>query len=173
MKLCGVDPLISEYQKLYPLNPKIEWRDGYLEQLPFENESFPLVFCSNAIDHVENLDSAQREIRRVLRNDGSFILTVDVFADSLPPRNEGHPHSFTIHSIQKHASDHGFRVAFERLARRKIGMMRYAKRRLRNRKSRKQIYQIASTIELGRSLLKHIARRGSIGEYVMILKKDI
>ncbi len=45
--------------------------DGH--QLPFQNESFDVVFTSNVLAHVDDVQQLHREIRRVLRDGGVAI----------------------------------------------------------------------------------------------------
>ena len=46
-----------------------------LQPLPYENDSFDLVTCSEVVEHLENYRSALREAYRVLRPGGSIIVT--------------------------------------------------------------------------------------------------
>lgn len=44
--------------------------------IPFENDSFDVVLCTEVLEHVENPDLFLTEIHRVLKKDGTLILTV-------------------------------------------------------------------------------------------------
>lgn len=46
------------------------------ENLPFEEDRFDTVVCSEVIEHVQNPESVLKEISRVLKQDGTFIITV-------------------------------------------------------------------------------------------------
>jgi SAM-dependent methyltransferase len=48
-------------------------------RLPFAPASFDAVFAFDVLEHVEDEDGALREIRRVLRPDGRFVLSVPAF----------------------------------------------------------------------------------------------
>lgn len=62
----GVDPLAAYYQLHYDYPDGIEVVTGPSESLPFPDDRFDVVFCSNAIDHVDEPREAIEEIRRVL-----------------------------------------------------------------------------------------------------------
>ncbi len=49
---------------------------GSVEQIPFADQMFDLVFCVNCLEFVEDRDAAFGEIARVLRPSGSTILGV-------------------------------------------------------------------------------------------------
>jgi ubiquinone/menaquinone biosynthesis C-methylase UbiE len=67
---------------------------SYAEKLPFLNNEFDVVFCSNALDHTEKPDMALKEIFRVLKDQGKLILTCEIFNEGCE-RDIAHPHSFT------------------------------------------------------------------------------
>ena len=46
-----------------------------LEALPLDDRSFDLVLCSQAIEHLLDPDAGLRELARVLRDDGTLVLT--------------------------------------------------------------------------------------------------
>ena len=66
--ITGVDP---NYQ-----SPQV--KKGSLASLPFEDGSFDAVFCLDVLEHLSLLEQhpALREIRRVLTNDGTLLLSV-------------------------------------------------------------------------------------------------
>ena len=45
------------------------------EELPFDDESFDLIVCSETIEHLLDADNLLHEIHRILRLGGTFILT--------------------------------------------------------------------------------------------------
>jgi len=51
---------------------------GIGESLPFPNNIFDCVISDNVIDHTENAHKVLSEIKRVLKNDGLFLLTVNL-----------------------------------------------------------------------------------------------
>jgi len=51
-----------------------------LQQLPFNNETYDLVFASHVLDYIPNDEKALSEIRRILKPNGIAILPVPVIA---------------------------------------------------------------------------------------------
>lgn len=94
----GIDPLADEYQKLYNYPPEINIQKGFGENIPFADEYFDIVFCSNALDHVTDPEKTINEIYRVLKTGGYFVLTVEIFPRKTA-RNLAHPHSLTKKDI--------------------------------------------------------------------------
>lgn len=78
--------------------------------LPFENNHFDTVLCSQVMEHVYDYKIMINEIYRVLKKDGIIILTVP-FAWEL--HEEPHDYCrFTKHSLKKIFEDAGFRIEY-------------------------------------------------------------
>lgn len=74
---CGIDisPLMIEKAAAQVDNSEnVEFQVASSESLPFENETFQSILCSNSFHHYENPVRALREIKRVLRPHGRFVL---------------------------------------------------------------------------------------------------
>jgi len=56
---------------------------SFSDRLPFPNNQFDLVFSSNVLEHVEELPTSFREMRRVLAEDGIMIHSMPSVACSL------------------------------------------------------------------------------------------
>lgn len=56
--------------------PPVTWRQGSVEDLPFDDESFDIVFCQQALQFLSNPVNGLREIRRVLVPGGRAALNV-------------------------------------------------------------------------------------------------
>jgi len=54
-----------------------DFRQGNLEAIPFADGEFDLVLCSQAIEHVLDADTAVGELARVLRPNGTLIISTD------------------------------------------------------------------------------------------------
>jgi 2-polyprenyl-6-hydroxyphenyl methylase / 3-demethylubiquinone-9 3-methyltransferase len=54
-------------------NLKINYKTGTGENLPFQNNSFDVVFCCDVLEHVSDLPKVIAEISRVLKSKGIFI----------------------------------------------------------------------------------------------------
>ena len=109
----GVDPLAEDYKKIYKYPEDINIRKGSAEEIPFYDRTFDDVFCSNALDHTTNPESALSEIKRVLKNNGYFILIVEVFEQE-KKRDIKHPHSFTLDSVKPLLSNAELKTIFEK-----------------------------------------------------------
>lgn len=55
---------------------RVKVRQGSLYQLPFANNTFDLVICSEVLEHLDRDDQAVREIYRVLKPGGSAVFSV-------------------------------------------------------------------------------------------------
>jgi SAM-dependent methyltransferase len=124
----AVDPLEPFYATNEVLvrvrNPEVDYREGTGEALPIDEGRADLLIIENCIDHVRDVDSVMREIRRVLRPGGILYLTVNCRSTigfvvhrllSNLAADAGHPHSFTDRRIEDLIDRHGF----QRLATRK------------------------------------------------------
>jgi arsenite methyltransferase len=67
----------------WPLE-NVQFREASVEDLPFEDEAFDLVFSNGALNLVPDKDAAFRELRRVLRPGGHFV-AVDLLIDDAIP----------------------------------------------------------------------------------------
>ena len=74
----GLDPLVPEYLKLGASEHKMEYIASGSENIPFEDQYFDIVACLNALDHVDRLDPTIREIKRVTKRGGLFLLRVEI-----------------------------------------------------------------------------------------------
>ncbi len=96
---------------------------GDISKIPFENNKFDTVFATEVIEHLpeEVLSSGLSEIRRVLKSDGVFIMTLpykeDINLDVVvcPKCGEkfhhwGHLQSFDEEKITKILEDKGFKI---------------------------------------------------------------
>jgi SAM-dependent methyltransferase len=60
------------------INPKKAMVKEDITKLSFPNESFDFIFCSHVLEHIPEDIKAMREIRRVLKPDGTAILLVPI-----------------------------------------------------------------------------------------------
>ena len=73
----GVDPLADEYGRLNHGRHAMRYVAARAEALPFADGSFDVVSTFNALDHVEDVDAALAEMRRVLAPGGTLLLLVE------------------------------------------------------------------------------------------------
>lgn len=87
----GLDPLAKEYLELGAKHHQMEYMDAPSEQIPLIDGECDAVFSFNSLDHVENIDMTIKEIKRVIRPGGIFLLLVEV---NHPP-TATEPHELT------------------------------------------------------------------------------
>lgn len=74
----GLDPLTEQYLKLNKGKHRMTYVQAGVEAIPFKADFFDLVSSFNSLDHVDDLDKALEEIKRVLKPGGDFLLIVDI-----------------------------------------------------------------------------------------------
>lgn len=109
-----LDPLMDSYGKTYsetlPEGVKLTCT---AETIALFDDSADIVFCVNALDHMIYPEKALSEIKRVLKEDGTFVLGLFLhpppiagirrFIDKYLPmfREDAHPYSYTVKSTRK------------------------------------------------------------------------
>lgn len=74
----GLDPLALKYQRFGTGKHKMEYVASTSEDIPFPDGHFDIVTSLNSLDHVDDLDATIREIKRVLKRGGLFLLSVEI-----------------------------------------------------------------------------------------------
>ena len=74
----GLDPLADEYLKLGADKHKMMYVNAPAEKIPFDEGYFDIVSSFNSLDHVDDIDNTIKEIKRVLKPKGIFLLITDV-----------------------------------------------------------------------------------------------
>jgi SAM-dependent methyltransferase len=74
----GLDPLVPRYLKLGAARHKMEYVASRSENIPFPDGYFDFVTSLNSLDHVDNLDRTISEIKRVVKEGGCFLLSVEI-----------------------------------------------------------------------------------------------
>jgi len=93
-----IDPLLHQYDSRMPLPDRQLSLAGIAEALPLASSSIDIVICFNALDHMRDPAAALREIRRVLRPEGSLLLMIHTFPAWVLPVSwidRLHPHHWT------------------------------------------------------------------------------
>jgi ubiquinone/menaquinone biosynthesis C-methylase UbiE len=81
--LIGVDPvqrmleLARERTADHPAAPRIEFRLGSAEDLPVDDAAADVVLAFDSFDHWQNRRRGLREIRRIMRPAGRFVVVKD------------------------------------------------------------------------------------------------
>ena len=108
----GIDPIGDEYNKIYDYPDGISVGKGHGENIPFPDHHFDVVFSTNVIDHVDSPEAVFKEIYRVLKPHGKFVLTVELFPKKVI-RDPAHPHSLTKTDVEVLINNAGFKILFE------------------------------------------------------------
>jgi len=82
----------------------IKWIGGDATNLPFTDNSFDVVVCNSALEHVADEGRTVAEIRRVLKPGGRLILTTDSFPRRVSPWLRFMPADWR-HEELRHAAD--------------------------------------------------------------------
>lgn len=67
--------------------PGLRYQQGSVEELPFEDDAFDTVVCTHTLEHVQRIDLALAELRRVARR--RLVVVV--------PRERPYRYSFNLH----------------------------------------------------------------------------
>ncbi len=97
----GLDPLANSYKKLGAYMQKMNYIQGSCENIPFSDNYFDFVCSFNSLDHVDNLEKSIKEIIRVLKKGGYFMLITDVNHNP----TEYEPMSYSFNIIDKFKPD--------------------------------------------------------------------
>jgi SAM-dependent methyltransferase len=87
--------------------------EGDLRELPFDAESFDVVVCLEALEHVDGAGKALAELRRVLRPDGVLVVSSPNPA-GYPEGNRHHVHEYGPQELAESLSGHFAKVALYR-----------------------------------------------------------
>ena len=99
----GVDPLAHRYAELrHQLPPhKMRYVKASSEAIPFADAHFDVITSFNSLDHVADVSGTIREVVRLLRRGGLFILMVDVGHDTTPCE----PHELNWDIVDRFSAD--------------------------------------------------------------------
>lgn len=74
-----------EYAKRQGVQNRVSFLKANAENLPFENESFDVVWCSNVTSFIKNKEKAIKEYLRVLKNGGTLVV-IPIYYIKNPPK---------------------------------------------------------------------------------------
>lgn len=75
LELYGVDITPVALEKAREKCPMVRIRYGDVTNLPYEDSEFDVVICTDVLEHIVNYQGALRELQRVLKKDGTLIIT--------------------------------------------------------------------------------------------------
>lgn len=78
----GLDPLAEEYRSLVEHKHAMRYCAAPAEAIPYPDGYFDFVSTFNSLDHVDDVDLAIGEIKRVVRPKGSILLIVEINHDA-------------------------------------------------------------------------------------------
>ena len=118
-RVVGIDPLNTELTNAMA-DSNADLVAGVGEFLPFTDDSFTVVVSTNVLDHCADPSQVVEEVRRVLTEDGRFLLELNVF--ELPkPLRKGltvvdlpHPHHFDADGVVRLVEEAGFEVTADK-----------------------------------------------------------
>jgi ubiquinone/menaquinone biosynthesis C-methylase UbiE len=67
---CGDDTFGTDFVDLYPIRGNVIMCDVTKEKLPYEDNTFDVVYSKNLLEHLSNLWFALKEMKRVLKKNG-------------------------------------------------------------------------------------------------------
>lgn len=88
--------------------------EGEIEDLPFDADSFDLIFAFDVLEHLDDDVEGMRELRRVARPEARFVATVPAYKWLWSQHDDTHQHGrrYTARQLQAHARAAGWRVIF-------------------------------------------------------------
>lgn len=75
-KVKGIDISKEMIKIARKENPKIEFKIGNAEKLPYKNKEFDIVLAALVMEHFSRWDRLLKEIKRVLKNKGLFLFSI-------------------------------------------------------------------------------------------------
>jgi len=79
-KKTFLDPLLDNYRRAWPGSlPKGTFIAGMAEDIQSSNASYDLILCLKTISHVQNPELVLHEVERLLKQDGIFIISVELW----------------------------------------------------------------------------------------------
>lgn len=76
-KYFGIDIYDRAIEYAKKNYPHIKFKVASADKLPFKSNAFDIILFYETIEHVENPQACLKEIKRVLKNNGTLILTMD------------------------------------------------------------------------------------------------
>ena len=99
-------------------NAGAEFIEGSAYSLPFDNDSFDLIVCSEVLEHLHEYNDAVKEIHRVLKPGGKFYVSVPAswpekicwyLSEEYQNQPGGHLRIFNQNSLVNEIEDKGFK----------------------------------------------------------------
>lgn len=104
-RAVGVDLSSGALGRAREAAPGVEFVEGDLLDLPFEDASFDLAVCFEAIEHVSDPAAVMAELRRVLRDDGVAVIS-SPNPHNYPPGNPYHVRELSAAELREGLARH-------------------------------------------------------------------
>ena len=76
-----MDPLLDDYRRAWPGSlPKGNFITGMAERSQLSDAYFDRILCIRTISHTQNPELVMHEVERLLKTDGIFIMSVDLWS---------------------------------------------------------------------------------------------
>ncbi|MFQ5582529.1 MAG: class I SAM-dependent methyltransferase [Mariprofundaceae bacterium] len=76
-----VDPLLEDFRRAYPGElPEGEFLPVMAENIPKPDHCYDFILCVNTLNHVMNPELVLNEVERLLKPDGTFMLSLQTFS---------------------------------------------------------------------------------------------
>ena len=125
LKCIGLDPHIESLDKAFEglkflesiSNTKTNFLSGSAYSLPFSDDSFDLVVCSEVLEHLHDYKDAIKEINRVPKPGGQFLASVPaefpekicwLLSEAYQNQPGGHLRIFKKNELIKEVAEHNF-----------------------------------------------------------------
>lgn len=121
-RVVGLDIDVKALKECQKISPNIPLVCGVAEKLPFKDKTFDMICAIELIEHLEKPKVFLKEAKRILKNNGTLLLTCPNIASfrsrlmfllfgSFPDyRNPEHIQHFTGYTLRKLLEENGFKV---------------------------------------------------------------
>lgn len=135
-QVTAVDPLLNEYEKQLIHFKKSDYKNAEFIHSPIENfkrvNYFDFIFCMNAINHVQDYETAMNNLSESLKPDGIFVMTIDAHNHSFfkhlfkaIPGDILHPHQFDLNEYKLQLMQRGVVIEKEVLLKKEFFFNHY------------------------------------------------
>lgn len=134
--VVAFDPLIDDYENNLPhfkkaFYPNVKFEKSTIEKFS-SDQQFDIVFCMNAINHVENIENAYDVLCNLVKPGGKLVITIDahnyqIFKHIFKaiPGDILHPHQYDIDEYGRFLTSHNFQVDKEVLLKKEFWFNHY------------------------------------------------
>ena len=116
----AIDPLLDKYQNLAHFKPKnypwVTFKTLALENLD-ESEKYDVIFCLNAINHVNDIDKCYDNLVKALKPNGFLVISTDAHRNNfvkkifqLLPGDALHPVQLNINEYNEKLEKRGLKI---------------------------------------------------------------